>query len=248
MSNPFLIVTDLDSTLVGNNTSLREFNRLFQQHRQSYGSKLVYATGRSLTLYEELESEVDLLPPDMLITSVGSEIYNTQREMDSAWANLLSEDWDVQIVRQIADKYDQLRSQRESEQGSFKVSFWLDPHYKTILQDLKEELMTRDIQAQIIYSSDRDVDVLPRNSGKGNALRYIREQLNIPPNRTVACGDSGNDIALFTENTFGIIVGNARAELIEWYRTNQRTNLHLAHSNCAAGILEGLRHFKWLNG
>jgi sucrose-6-phosphatase len=248
MPTPFLIVTDLDSTLVGNNISLKEFNRLFQQHREIYGSKLVYATGRSLQLYEELESEVDLLPPDMLITSVGSEIYNTQREMDIDWANQLSEDWDVQIVRQVASEYPQLRPQPESEQGPFKVSFFLQSEYRTILEDLQLRLRTRNIQAQIIYSSDRDVDVLPRRSGKGRALRHVRNILNMPLNRTVACGDSGNDIAIFTENTFGIIVGNARAELIQWYRANQRANLHLASSNCAAGILEGLRHFGWLNG
>jgi sucrose-6-phosphatase len=248
MPTPFLIVTDLDSTLVGDNISLREFNRLFQQHRKIYGSKLVYATGRSLQLYEELESEVDLLPPDMLITSVGSEIYNTQREMDIDWVNQLSEDWDVQIVRQIASKYEQLRPQPESEQGPFKVSFLLDPQSKNILEGLEKELTTRDIQAQIIYSSDRDVDVLPRRSGKGRALRHVRNILNMQLNRTVACGDSGNDIAIFTENIFGIIVGNARAELREWYEANKKDNLYLARSNCAAGILEGLSHFKWLNG
>jgi sucrose-6-phosphatase len=216
--------------------------------RESCGSKLVYATGRSLTLYEELKSEVDLLSPDMLITSVGSEIYNPQREMDIDWANQLSEDWDVEIVKEIAHGYQQLKPQPESEQGAFKVSFFLDSQHQNILEDLQKELMQRDIQAKIIYSSDRDVDVLPRNSGKGNALRHIRQQLKILPNRTIACGDSGNDIELFTEDTFGIIVGNARVELIEWYLKNQRANLYLANSNSAAGILEGLRHFKWLNG
>jgi sucrose-6-phosphatase len=116
------------------------------------------------------------------------------------------------------------------------------------LEGLEKELMTRDIQAQIIYSSDRDVDVLPRRSGKGRALRHVRNILNMQLNRTVACGDSGNDIAIFTENIFGIIVGNARAELKEWYEANKKDNLYLARNNCAAGILEGLSHFKWLNG
>jgi len=253
---PLLIVTDLDSTLLGDNTSLKEFNRLFQQHSKSYGSKLVYATGRSLILYQELKSEVDLLPPDMLITSVGSEIYNTNRVRDIninrvrdiGWENIISQDWDVEIVKEIAHGYQQLRPQPESEQGPFKVSFLLDPGHQTILEDLKTELITRDIQAQIIYSSDRDVDVLPRRSGKGNALRYILEKPDMSPNRTVVCGDSGNDIALFTENTFGIIVGNARTELIEWYSKNQRANLYRAKSNCATGILEGLRHLKLLDG
>lgn len=240
---PFLIVTDLDSTLIGNDAFLEDFNRFFMQHREIYGSKLVYATGRSLKLYQDLESEVDLLPPDRLITSVGSEIYTADKKMDDNWANHLSENWDVELVRQIAEEYEQLIPQPKSEQGLFKVSFLLKPEYKSILEDLHQKLKAHNIKAHVIYSSNKDVDVLPERSGKGNALSYVREALGIPCTRTVACGDSGNDIALFAENTFGIIVGNARSELKEWYESNKRDNLYLARSSCAAGILEGLRYF-----
>jgi sucrose-6-phosphatase len=243
----FLIVTDLDSTLVGNNEYLAHFNRMFAEHRGIYGSRLVYATGRSLQLYQNLKSKVDLLSPDMLITSVGSEIYTSDGKIDSNWTNYISQDWDVEKVKQIAGNYDNLESQLASEQGSCKVSFHLRPQYRHILEGLRQELPEENIKAQVIYSSNRDVDVLPERSGKGNALNYVREKLGMPRSRTVACGDSGNDIALFTDkDIFGIIVGNARAELIEWYRKNQRPNLYLAASNSAEGILEGLREFGWI--
>jgi sucrose-6F-phosphate phosphohydrolase len=245
---PFLIVTDLDSTLVGNDSSLEDFNKFFTQHRKTYDeSKLVYATGRSLKLYQDLESEVDLLPPDRLITSVGSEIYTTDKQIDTNWAQHLSKNWNVEIVRQTASDYEQLRLQPETEQGPFKVSFFLRPQYKHILEELKQKLRNQGVHVQVIYSSDRDVDVLPERSGKGNALSYVREALGMPCDRTVACGDSGNDIALFTENIFGIIVGNARTELKEWYETNKRASLYLACGDCAAGVLEGLHHFGWSN-
>lgn len=243
----FLIATDLDATLVGNDEFLEEFNDFFKRHRDVHNSKLVYATGRSLTLYEKLESEVDLLPPDMLITSVGSEIYTPDKQIDVNWANYLSKDWDVEIVKQIAANYTQLEPQTKSEQGSFKVSFLLKRQHIDILEDLKQELAAQNIKAQVIYSSNRDVDVLPERSGKGKALNYVREALGVPHNRTVVCGDSGNDITLFTENTFGIIVGNARPELKKWYKDNKRKNLYLAKGRCAGGILEGLRHFNWSN-
>jgi sucrose-6-phosphatase len=245
---PFLIVTDLDSTLVanGNNDILENFNDFFRQHSETYGSKLVYATGRSLKLYRELESEVDLLPPDRLITSVGSEIYTKDRQMDTHWSNHLSENWNVDLVQQITSAYTQLRPQPASEQGAFKVSFLLKPEYANLLADLEQQLLENGVEAQIIYSSDKDLDILPKRSGKGKALSYVRESLGISPERTVACGDSGNDIALFSENTYGIIVGNARAELREWYRANQSPRLYFARSDYAEGILEGLRHFRWI--
>jgi sucrose-6-phosphatase len=243
----FLIVTDLDSTLVGNDESLRDFNTRFTQHRNIHGSKLVYATGRSLHLYEQLRPNVDLLPPDMLITSVGSEIYTANNEMDRGWANHLSEGWNVEIVQQITDQYEQLIPQAASEQGRFKVSFSLEPRNQSILADLRQEFEAQNIRAQVIYSGDRDVDVLPERSGKGNALNHVREELGMPCVGTVACGDSGNDIALFADrDIFGIIVGNAMQELIEWYERNSRPNLYLAKGSCAAGILEGLSHFNFL--
>jgi sucrose-6-phosphatase len=242
----FLIVTDLDSTLVGNDSFLNEFNQAFTQHRERYGSKLVYATGRSLKLYQDLESEVNLLPPDRLITSVGSEIYTADRQLDENWSSILSQDWNVELVKQIVGNYKQLQPQAESEQGQFKVSFLLRPEHRAILEGLKQELEAQNLKARVIYSSDKDVDILPEHSGKGKALTYVREELNMPCERTVACGDSGNDIALFTENTYGIIVGNARSELRDWYTANKRSTLYLARNSCAAGILEGLNHFGWL--
>lgn len=244
---PFLIATDLDSTLVGNDKALSDFNKVFSEHREKYGSKLVYATGRSLKLYEKLESEVELLQPDMLITSVGSEIYTPNKHIDNNWANHLSKDWDVDLVKQIASTYKELKPQSKSEQGAFKVSFLLNPEYEYILKDLKQQLEAQNIKAQVIYSGSKDVDVLPERSGKGKALNYVQELLEMPCDRTIACGDSGNDIALFTEDTFGIIVGNARSELKQWYEANKNSNLYFARSSCANGILEGLRFFGWLD-
>jgi sucrose-6-phosphatase len=252
---PFLIVTDLDATLLGNDPYLEEFNSLFNEHCRRNKSKLVYATGRSLHLYKELESqEVDLLVPDRLITSVGSEIYTvdkqdrTNKQIDDEWSSHVSANWNVETVWEITSEYGQLIRQPETEQGPYKLSFSLDSRYKSILEELEQRLNNNEtIEAQVIYSSNIDVDVLPARSGKGNALRYVREKLSIPCDRTVACGDSGNDIALFTDTSiYGIIVGNAKKELEDWYWENTRDNLYLAQGNSAAGIIEGLRHFGWL--
>jgi len=41
---PFLFVTDLDNTLVGDDQALAELNRQLSQHRTEHGTKIVYAT------------------------------------------------------------------------------------------------------------------------------------------------------------------------------------------------------------
>lgn len=89
------------------------------------------------------------------------------------------------------------------------------------------------------------MDIVPVRANKGNALNYVREKLGFSPDETIACGDSGNDIALFTQNTMGIIVGNARSELLQWHKRQGSDRQYLAQGHCAAGILEGLNHFGW---
>ena len=62
-----LLVTDLDRTLVGNDESLERLNQLLDRYRQTYGTKIVYATGRSRESYHELLTTQQLLVPDALI-------------------------------------------------------------------------------------------------------------------------------------------------------------------------------------
>ncbi len=79
------------------------------------------------------------------------------------------------------------------------------------------------------------------------AMLFLRQTLEIGPNETVVCGDSGNDLSMFTVGEErGIIVGNAMPELLDWYHTNAKPNHYLATAPCAAGILEGLQHFGFI--
>lgn len=80
---------------------MRAFNDLWQQHFAS-DSLLVFSTGRSRHLYEALkvvhrlvqtcrntitQAEVPLLDPDVLICSVGTEIFwQASHEEDAAWS------------------------------------------------------------------------------------------------------------------------------------------------------------------
>ncbi len=78
-------------------------------------------------------------------------------------------------------------------------------------------------------------------------MTFLRQKLGIEPTATVACGDSGNDCALFaTRKEKGIIVGNAQPELLEWHYQNPSNNRYLTKAHYASGILEGLKHFQFL--
>lgn len=246
----FLFVTDLDHTLVGDDEALKELNRQLSQHRKEHGTKIVYATGRSLTLYRQLQTEKQLLEPDALIVAVGTEIYRDSGDNpDTGWSEQLSHGWNRDLIVASAAHFADLVPQPDTEQRPFKVSFFLTSSAAAaVLPQLEDLLQERGLDIKLVYSSGKDLDILPRRSDKGLAMQFLRESWGIEPTRTVACGDSGNDIALFQAGEeLGIIVGNAQPELLKWYKENPSQNIYFAQAHCAGGILEGLRHFGFLS-
>lgn len=245
----FLFVTDLDNTLVGDDNALAEVNNRLQQARQEYGTKIVYATGRSPVLYEQLKEEKHLLDPDALILAVGTEIYTNGRNApDSDWSEKLSPGWKRDLVVATTSHFSELVPQPDSEQRPFKVSFLLTQESALkVLPQLESELQNSGLDVKLIYSSGIDLDIVPRHSDKGQAVQFLRQKWKFVAEETVVCGDSGNDIALFAAGTErGIIVGNARPELLQWHNENPADYHYLAKHFCAGGILEGLKYFGFL--
>lgn len=246
----FLFITDLDNTLVGDDTALSQLNQKLSQHRQDHGTKIVYATGRSLFLYRQLTTEKQLLPPDALVTAVGTEIYFNPNEdnFSPEWAQILSQKWNRQQVVAAAAHFSDLVPQPDSEQRPFKVSYYLTPQAATeVLPQLESALQAKELNFKLVYSGDQDLDILPLKGDKGLAVQFLRQKWGVEAKQTVVCGDSGNDIALFSVGEErGIIVGNARPELRQWYQDNQTDYRYLAQAKCAGGIIEGLNYFGFL--
>jgi sucrose-6-phosphatase len=247
----FLFVTDLDNTLVGDDNALKELNQQLSRHRQEHGTKIVYATGRSRQIYHELKDEKQLLDPDALIASVGTEIYDDdgQDTPDPGWSEKLSQGWDRELTVATAAHYADLVTQPDTEQRPFKVSYFLTEEAAVeVLPRLESQLCDRGLNVKLIYSGGRDLDILPRHADKGLAVQFLQQKWGIDNTKTVVCGDSGNDIALFSVGEArGIIVGNARPELRQWYDQNPADYRYLAQARCAGGILEGLYHFGFLS-
>ncbi|MCC0179109.1 sucrose-phosphate phosphatase [Waterburya agarophytonicola K14] len=247
--SPFLFVTDLDNTLVGDDAALTRLNQELASHRQEYNSKIVYATGRSLYLYRLLAEAKSLLTPDALITSVGTEMYfdRNHEKYDPEWAKILSQGWNRAEIVAIASQFEELQSQPKSEQNPFKISYYLaEAVARETIAKLKATLGENGFKVKIIYSAGQDLDLLPRNGDKGLAVKFLRQRWDISAEKTIVCGDSGNDISMFQGEEKGLIVGNAKPELVQWYEECKNNNLYLAQSACAGGILEGLKHFNFI--
>jgi hypothetical protein len=243
----FLFVTDLDNTLVGDDNALKTLNQQLSQHRQNYGTKIVYATGRSLFLYRQLTTQKSLLPPDALITSVGTEIYLNPYDdiFNSEWAEIIAPGWHRNQVIATAANFTELILQPTSEQGLFKVSYYLtEPGAEGVLHQLKLVLHERGLDVKLIYSGGKDLDIIPQKADKGLAVQFLQQKWGFDGTKTLVCGDSGNDISLFRAGeSRGIIVGNAAPELRKWHEVNPSNYRYLAKAKYASGIIEGLDHF-----
>ena len=243
---PFLFVTDLDDTLLGDDFALKTLNYKLEQHRQQYQTKIVYLTGRPFYSYKILAKAKSLLIPDAVLTSVGTEIYffPEQAKLDREWSEILAQGWHREQILAIANKFPQLQLQPPSEQNSFKISYYLShPIAEDIIAQLKTAIAEAGFQLKFIYHAGQDLDLLPPNVDRGLAVKFLRSKWQLATARTVTCGDSESDIDLFTGEENGIIVGNAKPELLQWYRGNKRKSLYLAQKAFAGGILEGLEYF-----
>ena len=121
---------------------------------------------------------------------------------------------------------------------------------RTISGDVPTRLRTRVIPKLVASGTGgwQYVDVVSRRAGKLESLEYVRTAFRIDTARTVACGDSGNDIAMLGGANKAIVVGNAQPALARW-AANAAANetdpnrLFLAEEKEALGVLEGLRAF-----
>ena len=236
------IVTDLDNTLVGNAIATQEFNQKILNCGDRVG--LIYATGRSYESAKQLQTTENLLEPQYWITGVGSEIYKNGI-LDSSWSEHLKAQWNRKKIHTLALEFSELLPQPSASQNEFKISFYLhDDNSKEILTQLRDRIATAGFAAQLIYSSNEDLDILPIRCDKGLAMRHLMTALKINNANTIVCGDSGNDIGLFKQDTFGIIVNNAQIELLNWYKDRGGDMIYYANNDHAAGILEGLDRLK----
>lgn len=244
----FLIVSDLDNTWIGDDSATIALGQSLRSYRDRF--YLIYATGRSFASVARLmrnfwlQTQETFLEPDYLITGVGSEIYH-RGILDYSWASHISQGWDRNAIVQLTQKFPQLLPQTDAEQNPWKVSFCLHPNTKPIILDTVEQKISQmGIQAKIIFSSGRDVDILPQAADKGLATMYLREKLQVPLERTLVCGDSGNDLGLYQWGSLGVIVNNAQPELVQWHSQFGTANHYFAKSPYAWGILEALNYFK----
>lgn len=237
-----LLISDIDNTLLGDAEGLHE---LLQRLKEA-GGRIGFgiATGRRIDSAVKVLREWNVPLPDVMITAVGSEIhYGPQRVEDLGWRQHIDYRWKPDALRAVLSGVPGLRLQAKSEQRQHKISYYYDPDAAPAVREIVRLLRVHDLHANVIFSHQQFLDILPIRASKGLALRYLALKWGLPPERFLVAGDSGNDEEMLTGNTLGVVVGNHSPEL-EHLRGQPR--IHFAAGEYAWGIVEGIEHYDFL--
>ena len=237
-----MLVTDIDNTLIlpeNDNPGLKELIAKLNQREK--GTVFALASGRNLDLVKQAIEKYHLPLPDIIISSVGSEIFYACPDFieDKGWASFLKKHWKREVIVKQLENVSWLRLQEEEAQKEFKVSYYYDEKiYKE--KELREILAKIWHQINIVKSHGTFMDILPKKASKGHAIIFLCHKWSIPIDQVYAAGDSGNDLDMFRGPIKGTIVGNHAAELAD---LKPHKNLFFATQEAAAGISEGLDHY-----
>lgn len=236
-----ILATDLDGTFAGGTAGDRE--ALQRVLAELPGASLVYVTGRSVPATREIIRDLPLPQPDLLIADVGTSVRRGPRlepleaieaELDAVWPG-------AEMIRERMARVEGLEEQEV--RAPRRVSYW-------IRNGGMEEAIERaaaalgEMNVDLVASADVYLDVLPAGVNKGTTLRRVLRWMERGETDVVVAGDTLNDLALFDTGLSGVVVGNCEPALRE--RVSGREHLYFACGEGAAGILEGLRHFGWL--
>lgn len=244
MSDKRLLATDLDGTFIGDDEAMFA---LWRSLREA-GIVVAFSTGRHLESIRDFYAEKSVSDrADCCICMVGTDIYfrdNGGYELDTDWHEHIGVAWDKAAVENILANIPEVRMQDAQWQSPFKSSYYLEENAEARLHEIHAALDRAGIEAKVIYSADRFLDLLPARSGKGGAVTHVARRLGIAPDSVITSGDTGNDLDMMRgELAFRCIaVGNAAPEL----RQHRGDHMYHADASYAAGIEEGLKYYGWL--
>lgn len=175
-----LFSSDLDGTLLGNPESAQRFKASWEALPHRTRPVLVFNTGRLVDDVCRLVEAGDLPAPDWLIGAVGTQVHDFRQRTELEEFSLHpAEGWDLERIRAALDKFEGVRPQPAEFLTDFKSSWYLLNATPEQLDAIRVALAEAGLDVNVVYSSNRDLDVVPRSATKGGALRWLCERLDI---------------------------------------------------------------------
>lgn len=239
MESSYLLVSDLDGTLLGDDEALKRFAGWHDVYRGVI--RLVYNSGRFFDSVVDVIEQTELPKPDAIIGGVGTQVlrYPEGASLVNGWPHDFVR-WQRDVIAAELRRYPQLELQPDEFQADFKLSYYAHDLDEKFLNEIGDQLAAAGQEVEIVYSSSRDLDFLPAGVNKGTATTQLARKWGYESWQVLVSGDTGNDKAMFAQGFRGIVVANAQDEL---KRLIAPTIYH-AKGGFAAGVQEGMEF--WL--
>ncbi|MEB3340024.1 HAD-IIB family hydrolase [Okeania sp.] len=237
------IVSTIDENLLGDPESLQELMRILKENQNNIS--FCIATGRRLDSALKVMGENHIPQPEILITSLGTEIYYSPDLIrDDAWTNHINYLWNRERVAFLLKEIPGIELQPKDRQSKYKVSYFYDPSVAPSIEEIKRILLQNEQTVNVIFSFGQFLDILPVRASKGYAVRWIAEQRSIPLTRILTVGGSGADEDMMLGNTLSVVVANRHQE--ELSKMTEIEPIYFSEKQFAAGIIDGLNYYNFL--
>jgi len=237
-----LIITDLDNTLTGDERSLAEFLDVLKTH-DNIGFGI--ATGRTLSSALAVMEELALPRPHVISTDSGTQLhYGENLTPDLTWQKQIGDAWQPDEIHTALDRLPGVFLQEEEHQSKYKVCYEIDMKVAPNLTAIRKLLRTAGLRAKVLLSLGMYLDIIPVRGGSDHSLRHLLWKWGFSPEHVLVAGDSGNDAGMLLGKTLGVVVGNYSSELEP---LRKRPRVYFAAAANAAGILEGIHYYQFLN-
>lgn len=242
------LVSDLDGTWIPHGPGMEGLRKLEHHLSQLHGLELTFATGRSLhSVVMELSRYV-ILWPQHLVTDVGTAIYYRASKgkwiEDGEYGRRIASRWDTEAAEHLAGSLpSSVRRQpgvRSRRRLALEVAPGCDPQRSR--EDLADYLEKCWFPADVLFSSGRCLDVLPKGVNKGTAVEYLERSVRQPAFLMV-CGDSENDLGMLRLADAAVLM--ASSPLKEEMVGIPAHRIYRPEADGPAGILEALSRLQF---
>ena len=238
-----LFVSDLDGTVLplAGGDGAQRFAAWWDSLPPAARPLLCYNSGRLCGDVRAVVRAAGLPAPDYVIGGVGTSLTDAAGRQLPGFLERFAAGWERPRVQAVMEGVAGIAPQSERFQSPYKSSWFLHDAEAARIAAIVAALASAGLRVRVIYSSDRDLDVLPADAGKGHAVEWLRRKTRIAARDVVVAGDTENDLAMFElPDVRGIAVANARPGLLAGLSA---CDVYRASAPEAAGVIEGLERF-----
>lgn len=234
--NGYLLVSDMDATLLCNNHKISEENRKAVDYFTSNGGKFTVATGRMMKAVRAYLPRININAPAILHN--GAQIYDFEAEkvifekfieeerkaaIKCAYENMPELGLEVYsnetiYVYRACSETERFKTRKYDVVYDMPDNVWNEPWIKFLLigdkklLDYYEPIYRRDYdQGYAVRSGKKYLDIVSGGVSKGIALAKLAK--TIKSKRVIAVGDNMNDISMLEAADISFAVENAEDEV-----------------------------------